>query len=73
MRCTSVRIIDSGVGIKKEDISRVFERYHTTKKTGTGLGLAVVERVVLAHNGRVQIESEAGVGTTFTVYLPLNP
>lgn len=69
----AIKVVDTGVGIKKEHLSRVFDRYHTTKATGTGLGLAVVERVVSAHNGTVHIESAEGKGTTFTVYLPLMP
>jgi len=67
----AIKVIDTGIGIKKEHLSRVFDRYHTTKETGTGLGLAVVERVVSAHNGTLHIESTEGEGTTFTVYLPL--
>jgi len=66
----AIRITDTGVGIKKEDMSRIFERYYTSKETGTGLGLMVVERIISAHNGTLQVESVEGSGTTFTVYFP---
>jgi signal transduction histidine kinase/FixJ family two-component response regulator/putative methionine-R-sulfoxide reductase with GAF domain len=69
----AVKVIDSGVGISKENLSRVFDRYYTTKTTGTGLGLAVVERVVSAHNGTIHIDSAVDKGTTVTIYLPYAP
>jgi signal transduction histidine kinase/FixJ family two-component response regulator/putative methionine-R-sulfoxide reductase with GAF domain len=68
----AVKISDTGVGIKKEILSRIFERYYTTKETGTGLGLAVVERIISAHNGTLKVESTEGQGTTFTLYFPLS-
>jgi signal transduction histidine kinase len=64
----AIRVSDTGVGIKKEDISRIFDRYYTTKETGTGLGLSVVERIISAHGGTLKVESKLGEGTTFTVY-----
>lgn len=67
----AIRVSDSGVGIKKENLSKVFDRYYTTKDTGTGLGLAVVERIISAHNGTLRVESEDGDGSTFTLYFPL--
>jgi len=63
-------ITDTGAGIEPEDIDRIFERYFTKKDTGTGLGLAVVERIVMAHNGKVVVDSKPGRGTTFSVLLP---
>ena len=68
----ALRISDTGVGINKENLSKVFDRYYTTKKTGTGLGLAVVERIVSAHSGTLKVASTGGKGTTFTLYLPYN-
>ncbi len=67
----ALRISDTGVGIKKENLSKIFDRYYTTKETGTGLGLAVVERIISAHNGTLKVDSIEGKGTTFTLYLPL--
>ncbi|PWB68520.1 hypothetical protein C3F09_11415 [candidate division GN15 bacterium] len=66
----AVRIADTGTGIKKENLSRIFERYYTTKETGTGLGLSVVDRIITAHGGTLKVASEEGRGTIFTVYLP---
>jgi signal transduction histidine kinase len=68
----AVRVIDSGCGIKKENVPRIFDRYYTTKETGTGLGLAVVERIISAHSGTLAVNSEEGRGTTFTLYFPYN-
>lgn len=66
----ALRISDTGEGIKKENLSKIFERYFTTKKSGTGLGLSVVERIISVHSGTLKVTSEVGQGTTFTVYLP---
>ncbi|MGD8921655.1 MAG: response regulator [Candidatus Zixiibacteriota bacterium] len=66
----AVKIIDTGVGIKRENLSKIFDRYYTTKDSGTGLGLAVVERVISAHNGTLHVESNEGSGTIFSIYLP---
>jgi signal transduction histidine kinase len=63
-------IADTGCGIAPENLSRIFDRYFTTKKEGTGLGLAVVERIIKAHGGFVSVESEQGKGTSFFVNLP---
>lgn len=67
----AITVSDNGHGIKKENIPRIFERYYTTKESGTGLGLAVVERIIAAHGGTLIVESECGKGTDFTIYLPL--
>jgi signal transduction histidine kinase/DNA-binding response OmpR family regulator len=63
-------IADAGCGIPPENLGRIFDRYFTTKKEGTGLGLAVVERIVKAHGGFVSVRSELGKGTSFSVNLP---
>jgi len=67
----AITISDTGHGIKKENLSKIFDRYYTTKKTGTGLGLAVVERIISAHGGTLSVQSEYGRGTDFTLYFPL--
>jgi signal transduction histidine kinase/DNA-binding response OmpR family regulator/putative methionine-R-sulfoxide reductase with GAF domain len=69
--CIRVEISDTGCGIAPENLNRLFERYYTTKKEGTGLGLSVVERIVKAHGGAVSVESELSKGTTFYVDLPM--
>lgn len=67
-----VRITDTGQGIPKENLSRIFEPFYTTKgKHGTGLGLAVIWRIIDNHNGTISVDSEIGKGTTFTIHLPL--
>ncbi|MFH1699522.1 MAG: response regulator [Candidatus Zixiibacteriota bacterium] len=67
-----VEIIDNGCGIDSKDKSIIFDRYYTSKESGTGLGLAVVERIVSAHSGRIKVESQKGEGTAFSIYLPIN-
>lgn len=64
----AVKFIDNGCGISKENQSQIFDRYFTTKETGTGLGLAVVERIISAHNGTLSVKSEEGKGTVFTLF-----
>ncbi len=66
----AITVTDNGHGIKQENISRIFDRYYTTKESGTGLGLAVVERIIAAHGGTLRVESIVGKGTDFTIYLP---
>ncbi len=62
---------DSGGGVAPELIDKIFNPYFTTKKTGSGLGLMVVDRIVKANNGRLSVDSSPETGTTFTVELPL--
>ena len=66
-----VVIADTGIGIPAEQLARVFEPYFTTKKHGTGLGLALVRQTIHDHGGSVAVASEPGRGTAFTVKLPL--
>ena len=67
-----VRITDTGHGISNENLSRIFEPFYTTKgKHGTGLGLAVIWRIIDNHNGTINVVSEPGKGTTFIIDFPL--
>ena len=65
-------VTDTGGGIPQEQINRIFEPFYTTKKKGSGLGLMIVQRIVRAHGGRIEVESQVGRGTTFRVWLPLH-
>jgi PAS domain S-box-containing protein len=67
-----VSVADTGGGIPQEQINRIFDPFFTTKKKGTGLGLMIVQRIVRAHGGRIDIESQVGRGTVFRVWLPLH-
>ena len=62
---------DTGSGIAPEHLAQIFEPLHTTKPGGTGLGLYIVQEVVAAHGGQVAVQSTVGVGTTFTLTLPM--
>jgi signal transduction histidine kinase len=69
------QIQDQGIGIPPEDQTQLFESFHRASNVGqipgTGLGLAIVKKAVDLHKGTIQVRSEVGVGTTFTVTLPL--
>lgn len=65
-----LRFIDTGKGIAHEDLSNVFEPYHTTKEEGSGLGLMVVERIIREHGAKLSIDSEPGKRTTFAIKFP---
>lgn len=68
----SINVSDTGVGIPKENLDKIFEPFFTTKEfgKGSGLGLSTLLAVVKSHRGFVNVESEPGTGTTFSVYLP---
>jgi len=68
-----IEIVDTGSGLTPEECERLFTPYYTTKQHGTGLGLAVVQSVISDHGGTISVESEAGVGTTFRIELPIKP
>ncbi len=67
----SLTIADTGVGISEENMSKLFEPLFTTKARGIGLGLAISKKLVEANEGSIEVESEVGVGTTFTLLLPI--
>ncbi len=62
-----VKVSDSGIGMSKETVAKIFEPFYTTKQHGTGLGLAIVQKIVEENNGRMSVDSEIGKGTTFNL------
>src|SRR5688572_6968787 len=71
----AIAVADNGRGIPAENLARIFDPFFTTKEVGkgTGLGLTIAYKIVNAHGGRIDVRSEVGVGSTFTVVLPVNP
>ena len=68
----SVVVSDTGVGIDRENLKKIFDPFFSTKEKGTGLGLSVVQGIIKRHNGQVEIDSTPGRGTDFRVILPLS-
>jgi PAS domain S-box-containing protein len=68
----SVRVKDNGPGIAPEVLARIREPLFTTKSFGTGLGVPAIEQIAIQHGGRMDVRSEVGVGSAFTVWLPLS-
>ncbi len=65
-----ITVADTGAGMSRETLDKVFEPFYTTKNRGTGLGLAIVFNIVQKHHGKIEVESEEGRGTKFTITLP---
>lgn len=66
-----IDVIDTGPGIDPEEQEKIFEAYYTTRRGGTGLGLPTCRRIIEAHDGHIELMSEKGKGSNFTIYLPL--
>jgi signal transduction histidine kinase len=69
----AVSFTDTGAGIPEENLGKVFEPLFTTKAKGIGLGLAIVKTLVEGHGGTIEVQSEVGKGSTFTIRLPVSP
>lgn len=66
-----IDVTDEGSGIAKEELDKIFDPFFTKKASGTGLGLSIVHQIIYSMNGRIEVASTEGSGTTFTVHLPL--
>lgn len=68
-----IQISDTGCGIQADAVSKVFDRFYTTRSEqgGQGLGLAITKSIIMEHQGAITVQSKVGVGTTFTIHLPL--
>jgi signal transduction histidine kinase len=66
-----IRLSDDGPGIPKLIREKLFQPFFSTKEEGTGLGLSVVSRIIHEHDGKIEISSKEGKGTTFVIYFPL--
>ena len=67
----ALEVIDTGPGIRADELDRIFQAYYSTKKNGTGLGLPTTRRIVREHHGQIEVRTEVGKGTCFTILLPL--
>ena len=73
----TIEVADSGIGIPEESLEHIYERFYRVDKSrsreigGTGLGLAITRNAIIMHRGSIKVVSEEGVGTTFTVKIPL--
>ena len=66
-----IMVSDNGVGMDKEELERVYEMFYTTKRDGTGLGVALSHEIILAHNGMMEYDSIKDVGTKCIISLPM--
>jgi len=71
-RCVKISIRDTGLGIPPDILPKIFDPYFTTKEKGTGLGLSTAYSIIRKHDGFITAKSDVGIGTTFTIYLPVS-
>ena len=68
----TISIQDSGVGVPNEDMNKLFDPFFSTKEGGIGLGLSIAHRIIDQHHGKIEVESDPGKGTLFTIWLPIH-
>lgn len=71
LKAIYIKISDTGKGIKEEELDRIFDPFYTTKENGTGLGLPLCSKIIETHGGYIEVNSKYGIGTTFTICLPI--
>jgi signal transduction histidine kinase len=71
-RTLRISVVDNGPGVHPSLTTKIFQPFVTTRARGTGLGLAVVQKIVVSHNGRVTLQAEPDGGSRFTITLPLH-
>lgn len=71
-RGVELTVSDNGCGIPPENLDSIFKPFFTTKQAGTGLGMAIIQKIIEEHEGQISVESEVGKGAKFTLFLPLN-
>ena len=64
-----VKVSDNGSGVAAKDLDKIFIPFFTTKSSGAGLGLAIVQKIILMHDGKIEVESAPGKGTCFNIFL----
>jgi len=68
----AIHVRDSGIGMTEEQVARIFDPFYTTKAgEGTGLGLSISQSIIKEHDGRIEVKSQEGLGTTFSIFLPV--
>ena len=67
-----ITMSDTGKGISKDNLSKIFNLYFTTKSDGSGIGLSIIQRIITEHNGIISVDSELNIGTTFNIKIPTN-
>ncbi len=72
-RMVRIDVSDTGKGIDEKDLARIFDPYFTTRSSGTGIGLAIVHKIIESHDGELRVTSEPGKGTTVSIFLPVGP
>ncbi|WP_372794561.1 ATP-binding protein [Pontiella sp.] len=70
-KCLRLQISDTGKGIERENLQKIFDPFYTNKSEGTGMGLSVAHGIISEHHSVIEVESEPGRGTTFFIYFPL--
>ena len=67
-----ITLSDTGKGISKDNLAKIFNLYFTTKSEGSGIGLSIIQRIITEHNGIISVDSELNIGTTFNLKIPAN-